>query len=227
MYRFFDILFSASALLLFLPLFLVIIIILRFTGEGEIFYLQDRIGKNGKVFKLFKFATMLKNSPKLGSGSITLKNDPRVLVFGFFLRKTKINELLQLINVLLGQMSLVGPRPMTYETFNAYVESQKTIISSVSPGLSGIGSLVFRDEENLLSDSITLDPIEFYRNIIAPYKAKLEISFIENKSLLNYFIVIFLTILILIRPNYAIIWKFFPFLPLPPEEIKKHLGLLE
>ena len=104
MIRFFDVLISAITLLLLLPLFLLIVILLRFTGEGEIFFLQERIGKDGKKFELFKFATMLKNSPDIGTGTVTMKNDPRVLPLGRFLRKTKINELPQLLNILFGTM---------------------------------------------------------------------------------------------------------------------------
>ena len=86
-------------------------IVLRLTGEGEVFFLQERVGKDGKPFKLYKFATMLKNSPNMGTGTVTLKHDPRVLPVGRFLRKTKINELPQLLNILIGDMSVVGPRP--------------------------------------------------------------------------------------------------------------------
>ena len=113
MERFFDILFSGIAILILSPLFIVVILILRFTGEGEIFFLQDRIGKGGNKFKLFKFVTMIKNSPDMGTGTITIKNDPRILPFGKFLRKTKINELPQLLNIFFGDMCIIGPRPLT------------------------------------------------------------------------------------------------------------------
>ena len=147
MQRFFDILFSLISLLFFSPLFFIIIIILKLTGEGEIFFLQKRSGKDEKEFKIIKFATMLKNSPYLGAKDITLKDDPRVLKFGKFLRKTKINELPQLINILIGDMSVVGPRPLTKEQFSNYDVNSKKLISSIEPGLTGIGSVVFRDEE--------------------------------------------------------------------------------
>ena len=102
--RLFDIFFSLLALLFLLPLFAPIVLILRFTGEREIFYRQERIGRHGTPFALLKFATMLRNSPTIGAGEITVKNDPRVLPFGRFLRKTKINELPQLFNILLGHI---------------------------------------------------------------------------------------------------------------------------
>ena len=109
MERFFDIFFSGLALLVLSPLLVPIVLILRFSGEGEIFFLQERIGKGGQVFKLFKFATMLKDSPNIGTGTVTMKGDPRVLPVGKFLRKTKINELPQLLNIFFGDTSVIGP----------------------------------------------------------------------------------------------------------------------
>jgi lipopolysaccharide/colanic/teichoic acid biosynthesis glycosyltransferase len=117
MLRVLDFGFSAIALLVLMPLLLPVCILLRFTGEGEVFYAQTRIGLNGKTFKLLKFATMLKNSPQIGAGAITVTNDPRVLPIGRFLRKTKINELPQILNILLGDMSIVGPRPLMPQQF--------------------------------------------------------------------------------------------------------------
>ena len=117
MERFFDIFFSGLALLFLSPLLVPIFIILKFSGEGEVFFLQERIGKGGDVFKLFKFATMLKDSPNIGTGTVTMKGDPRVLPVGKFLRKTKINELPQLLNIFFGDMSVIGPRPLTPKTF--------------------------------------------------------------------------------------------------------------
>ena len=142
--RFFDVLFSAMALLLLSPLLVPIVITLRLTGEGEVFFLQERIGKGGKNFKLFKFATMLKNSPNIGTGTVTMRGDPRVLPVGSFLRKTKINELPQLLNIFFGDMSVIGPRPLTTQTFGAYSESTQGLITQVRPGLSGVGSIIFR-----------------------------------------------------------------------------------
>ena len=118
--RFFDILFSGVALLLLFPFFVLLVIVLTLTGEGEVFFLQERIGKGGGKFKLFKFATMLKNSPNIGTGTVTMKDDPRVLPVGTFLRKTKINELPQLLNIFFGDMSFIGPRPLTPQNFRKY-----------------------------------------------------------------------------------------------------------
>jgi lipopolysaccharide/colanic/teichoic acid biosynthesis glycosyltransferase len=183
--RVFDIFFSLIALVGLLPLFIPVIIILRFTGEHEIFFLQERVGKDGKMFKLIKFATMLKDSPNIGTGTVTVKDDPRILPFGRILRKTKINELPQLFNVLKGDMSFVGPRPQPIRCFNAFPEYLQKEIIKVKPGLSGIGSIVFRNEEELL-DSAVGNRVEFYDKVIAPYKGELE-NFVNNRSIKNSF----------------------------------------
>ena len=222
MQRFFDIVFSSIALLVVLPLFIILIILLRFTGEGEIFFMQDRIGQNGVIFKLFKFATMLKDSPQTGTGTVTLKNDPRILPLGKFLRKTKLNELPQLINILIGNMSVVGPRPQTRRCFLAFPKATQDTIIQVRPGLSGIGSIVFRDEEEILSDNTM--SIGFYDNIIAPYKGDLEIWYVAHQGINTYFKIIFLTIWVIIFPSSGVVWKAFADLPPPPEVLRKILN---
>jgi len=213
MFRFFDLLLSSSALVFLSPLFVPIMLILRLTGEGEVFYLQERVGKGGRTFHLFKFATMLKNSPSIGTGTITIIDDPRILPFGKFLRKTKINELPQLLNVLYGDMSLIGPRPLTEETFSAYPPESKIQIQLVRPGLSGIGSIIFRNEEELLSNS--KDAKGLYFKEIAPFKGQLESWFVKNYSIKIYFLLILLTIVVVIFPRTNIVWKIFPSLPIP------------
>ena len=149
MQRFIDILLSSIALLLLLPLLAPVCVILRLTGEGEVFYFQERIGMNGNAFKIVKFATMLKNSPNIGAGTVTLKNDDRVLPVGKFLRKTKVNELPQLINILVGHMSLIGPRPLTLQTFLAYSKSTQNIIKQVRPGYQVSAPLFFEMKSKL------------------------------------------------------------------------------
>ena len=150
MKRFLDIVLSFLALVVLTPFLLPIIIILRLTGEREVFYIQERVGREGNSFGLYKFATMLKNSPNIGAGEITVSGDPRVLPFGKFLRKTKLNELPQLWNIFIGDMSIIGPRPQTERCFDAFPEESQAIITLVKPGLSGIGSIVFRDEEEMM-----------------------------------------------------------------------------
>ena len=210
------------ALLLLLPFLVPISLILKLTGEGEIFFLQNRIGKEGKEFKLYKFATMLKNSPSIGTGTVTMKDDPRILKVGKFLRKTKINELPQLINILLGDMSIVGPRPLTLETFRSYSTNTQEVIKRVRPGLSGIGSIIFRNEEEIMQGASA--SINYYQNTIAPYKGLLEEWFVENKSLNVYFISIFLTIWAIIFPKTQIAWMIFKDLPVPPKTLSEKIN---
>jgi lipopolysaccharide/colanic/teichoic acid biosynthesis glycosyltransferase len=219
--RLLDILLSATALVLLLPLFLLVALILRVTGEGEVFFLQKRVGKDGNLFNLLKFATMLKDSPSLGSGTVTLKNDPRVLPFGKFLRKTKINELPQLINILIGDMSVVGPRPQTPRCFEVFPKDLQSIISSIRPGLSGLGPIVFRDEENILSENGK--SVDFYDLVIAPYKGAVESYFVSINSVITYFKIIFITIWVVLVPHSRIVWKVFPNLPTPPELLRNKI----
>ena len=203
MQRFFDVLLATISLVLISPFFIVIVLILKFTGEGEIFYLQNRVGKLGKHFKVFKFATMLKNSSHLGTGTITVQHDPRILPFGKFLRDTKINELPQLLNVLLGNMSLIGPRPQAEKNFSLFSSTAKEHIIQVIPGLSGIGSIFFRNEEELLHNAHE-DKEKFYKEIIMPYKGDLEIWYVKNRTMLLYFKLILLTLIILVKPTFQI-----------------------
>ena len=217
MQRFFDILFSGLALLVLAPLLLPIALLLRLTGEGEVFYIQQRVGADGRMFGLLKFATMLKNSASIGTGTVTVKNDPRVLPMGKFLRKTKINELPQLINILVGDMSVVGPRPQAQRCFDAFPKDVQREIVKVKPGLSGVGSIFFRDEEDLLHE--VANPTEFYDQIIAPYKGALEKWYVQNASLKNYFLVIFVTAWVVLFPKSRIAWSVFEGLPHPPREL--------
>ena len=220
MVRFFDIFFATIAILLLSPLLIPVMMILRFTGEGEIFFSQERNGRYGNSFKLLKFATMLKNSPNMFTGTITTKNDPRILPFGKFLRKSKINELPQLLNILRGDMSIVGPRPLTLQTFSSYSGSIQATVASVRPGLTGIGSIVFRNEEDILQGEHA--NAEFYNNIIAPYKGQLEEWFVQNNNLYNYFIIILCTAAVVIVPKSQIIWSVFSDLPKPPKQLSRY-----
>lgn len=192
MKRLLDIILAGSGLLIFAPFGLVISLVLRMSGEGEVFYRQTRIGKGGKSFGLLKFATMLKNSPNIGSGNITVGNDPRVLPIGRFLRKSKLNEVPQLWNILIGDMSVVGPRPLTKDTYEMIPETIRDQIKDLTPGLTGAGSLIFRDEERYIAERPN-DFREFYKEEIAPFKGKLEVWYKERKSLTLDMKIIFLT----------------------------------
>lgn len=221
MQRVLDILFSLIALLVLSPLLVPIAIVLRITGEGEIFFVQRRVGLGGRMFGLYKFATMLKDSPNMGTGTITVRDDPRVLPIGKFLRSTKINELPQLLNVLKGDMSLVGPRPLTKRTFDAYPHSAQRVVVQVRPGLSGIGSIIFRAEETLLHGHS--DPARFYDQVIAPYKGALEEWYVANQGLRTYLLGIGLTVWVVMMPKSAVTWTAFKTLPRPPAELSAAL----
>lgn len=210
--RFFDVLVSLLVIIILSPLLIPIIIGLKLTGEGYIFYYQKRIGYRNKYFNIIKFATMLKNSPNIGTGLITLRNDPRVTPMGGFLRKTKINELPQVFNVLLGDMSIVGPRPLVDKTFNAYPEDIRYKVYNCKPGITGIGSVVFRDEEELMSKT-TMPPAEFYDKHIAPYKGELELWYQQKQSFWVDLMIIFLTVWVVIFPKSKLMYKVFKDLP--------------
>ncbi len=210
--RLFDIISSSIALILLIPFFVPIMILLKLTGEGEIFYLQKRIGYKNTYFDIIKFATMLKNSLNMGSGSITLRNDPRVTPMGKFLRKTKINELPQILNVFLGSMSVVGPRPLVDKTFNAYTKEVQSRIYNSKPGITGIGSIIFRDEEKLISES-KLDPHVFYQETIAPYKGALEMWYQSKKSFFLDITLIFLTVWVVLFSKSNLPYTLFKDLP--------------
>jgi lipopolysaccharide/colanic/teichoic acid biosynthesis glycosyltransferase len=208
--RFLDLIIALLALIILSPILIPVILILLFTGEKEIFYFQDRIGYHNRIFSIWKFATMLKNSPNIGTGEITLRNDPRVTEFGKILRMTKINELPQIINVLKGDMSIVGPRPLMSVSFNLYDESVRNRIYNVKPGITGIGSLIFRDEEKLVSEAA--DPRAMYIAIY-PYKASLEIWYQEHLSLYTDVMIIFLTAWSILFPKNNLVNKVFKDLP--------------
>ena len=215
--RFSDIIVSVIALILLIPFFIPIIITLKLSGEGEVFYFQQRIGLKNSTFQIWKFATMLKNSMNLGTGSITLQDDPRVTKLGIFLRKTKINELPQIINIFKGDISLVGPRPLVTKTFSAYNKNIQSKIYNVKPGLTGIGSIVFRDEESIISSLNNEDPHEFYKNIIAPYKGELEMWYQKNLSFIVDLKIIFLTAWVVLFPKSQLVFKLFKNLPIKPD----------
>jgi lipopolysaccharide/colanic/teichoic acid biosynthesis glycosyltransferase len=215
--RLFDILISAMAILVLSPLLVVVSLILKLTGEKEIFYEQARIGVDRRIFDIVKFATMVKNSPSLAGGTLTLQNDPRVLPVGRILRATKINELPQLINILKGDMSIVGPRPLVPEGEKNYSSEGSCVIRSVKPGLTGVGSLMLRDEEAYYAHRS--DAADFYISVISPFKESLELWYVGNQSFGLDLKIIVLTAMCVLQPNFSI-GAYFKGLPAMPNSMK-------
>jgi len=199
-----DLLLAVLALLALSPLLIAVAVILRFTNERKVLFRQPRIGQGNRPFLVWKFVTMRNDSEK--QGTITIKNDPRVLPFGRFLRKTKINELPQLLNVLRGEMTIVGPRPQTEECFGYFPEEVRRRVFLCKPGLTGIGSVVFRDEEEIMARSEG-GRAETYRRVMA-FKGALELWYLANRSAIVDIKIILLTAITVVRPhtNLASAW---------------------
>jgi lipopolysaccharide/colanic/teichoic acid biosynthesis glycosyltransferase len=210
--RFFDILFSILALIILLPVYIPIIILLLLTGEHEVFFKQQRVGYKNKMFGIYKFATMLKNSPNMGLGDVTVRKDPRITSVGRFLRQSKLNELPQLLNIVLGDMSFVGPRPLMKTGFDRYSEDLKEKVYNVHPGLTGIGSIIFRDEELIITQS-KLPPHETYKQLISPHKGALELWYQQHQNFYTDFMILFLTFWCVFFPGSKLVYKVFPSLP--------------
>ncbi|MDC2825189.1 sugar transferase [Rodentibacter pneumotropicus] len=195
MTRFFDFILSLIGLVVLAPIFFILAIWIKTDSAGPIFYKQIRVGKNGKDFSLFKFRSMVVDAEK--KGLITVGGrDPRITSSGYFIRKYKLDELPQLINVLIGDMSLVGPRPEVRKYVDLYSEEQQKILS-VQPGITDYASIEYMDENEILGKSD--DPEKTYIEEIMSEKIKYNMKYIQNKSLLEYFKIIFLTVLKIIR----------------------------
>jgi lipopolysaccharide/colanic/teichoic acid biosynthesis glycosyltransferase len=220
--RSFDILFSLLGLFILSPILIPILILLKLTGEGEVFYRQERIGYKNKPFGILKFATMLKDSANIGSGLVTTRNDTRITPMGKFLRMSKINELPQLWNVFAGDMSFVGPRPLPKSSVAKYSDDVQSILYDNRPGITGIGSLVFRDEEKLVSafkDKTGRDPLEYYRSYIYPYKGALETWYHQHISFKADIAILFLTFWSIVRSKSNLVYHWFKTLPKKPIEL--------
>lgn len=216
-----DFICTALGLILLTPFLAPVALFLRFTGEGEVLYLQERVGYLKKPFGIIKFATMLKDSANIGSKTITTRNDPRITRAGKILRMTKINELPQILNVIKGEMSLVGPRPLLPASFAKYTQEVQDIIAQQRPGITGIGSLVFRDEEKLVTHvkASGMDPLEYYKNHIYPYKGALEVWYAHNISFVTDTKILFLTFWYVVFSKSEAVFKIFKSLPPRPESL--------
>jgi lipopolysaccharide/colanic/teichoic acid biosynthesis glycosyltransferase len=179
--RLFDIVFALLGLVLTLPLFAVIAFLIKRDSEGPVFYRAPRVGKDGKPFKMLKFRTMVANADKIG-GPSTANDDPRITRVGRFLRRYKLDELPQLINVLKGEMSFVGPRPEVQQYVDMYTEEEKAILT-VKPGITDWASLWNSDEGAVLAGSP--DPEKAYLELIRPTKIKLQLEYVRKRSFLT------------------------------------------
>lgn len=225
MYKFFkriiDLIVAFCALVLLLPFFIFVAIVLMFTGEREVLFRQKRLGYKQKEFLVWKFATMLKNSETIGNKSMTLRNDPRVTRVGKVLRITKINELPQLLNVLFGQMSIVGPRPLMKVSFENYSTEHKKRVYNSKPGITGLASILLRDEEKLATDASLngINPRSFYKDTLYPYKGDLEMWYQDNKSNNVDILIILMTFWVLFFPTTNLPYILFKDLPPRPIEL--------
>jgi len=227
--RIFDIFVSGTALLVLSPILLVVIAILKFTGEREAFYFQERVGFLGKIIYVTKFVTMVKNAPNMGTQDITLKNDPRVLPIGKFLRKSKLNEVPQLWDVFVGTLSLVGWRPLMPKGFADYPQWVQEKIVNVKPGLTGIGSLVFRDEEAIIARAQEegRDLRQCYREDIMPFKGELESWYVDHTSLWTDLKIVLATAIAVLRPRWRGFWGWFAGIPKPKSPILREVLRVE
>ena len=195
MIRFFDFILSLVGLVVLAPIFIVLAIWIKIDSKGPVFYKQVRVGQNGIDFGLFKFRSMVVDADK--KGLITVGGrDPRITRSGYFIRKYKLDELPQLINVLVGDMSLVGPRPEVRKYVELYTDEQQKVLS-VKPGITDYASIEYMDENEILGKSN--DPEKTYIEEIMPEKIKYNMKYINNKNLFEYFKIIFLTVLKIVR----------------------------
>ena len=193
--RLLDIVLSLLGLLFLLPIFVILAVWIKFDSQGSIFFRQIRVGKEGRDFRIYKFRTMIVNAEKMGIITIG-ERDPRITNSGYFLRKYKLDELPQLINVLKGEMSFVGPRPEVRKYVEMYNQEQLKILT-VKPGITDYASIEYINEDEILGKS--LDPEKTYIEEIMPQKIKYNMKYINNKTVIEYFKIIFLTIIKIIK----------------------------
>ena len=193
--RLLDIVLSLLGLLFLLPIFVILAVWIKFDSQGSIFFRQIRVGKEGQDFRIYKFRTMIVNAEKMGIITIG-ERDPRITNSGYFLRKYKLDELPQLINVFKGEMSFVGPRPEVRKYVEMYNQEQLKILT-VKPGITDYASIEYINEDEILGKS--LDPERTYIEEIMPQKIKYNMKYINNKTVIEYFKIIFLTIIKIIK----------------------------
>lgn len=201
MKRVFDFILATIGLVIFSPILIPVMLLVYLQDRHNPFYIASRVGKNEKLFKMYKLRSMIINADKSGVDS-TAANDKRITAVGKFIRKYKLDEITQLINVFLGDMSLVGPRPNVKRETDLYTNQEKLLLS-VKPGITDFASIVFSDEGDILKDHI--DPDIAYNQLIRPGKSLLGIFYINNSNLLLDFQLILLTALAIVSKKSALI----------------------
>lgn len=194
--RFFDVLISLAFLIVFSPVLLIIALLIKLTSKGPIIFTQKRVGKNNTDFTIYKFRTMQVNAPK-GISLTVGARDKRITSIGFFLRKFKLDELPQLVNVLKGDMSIVGPRPEVRRYVDMY-KPEDMFVLNVRPGITDYASIAYKNENELLATAE--NPEKFYIEEIMPAKIRLNKDYIYNKGLKSYFFIIFRTVFTVFNP---------------------------
>ncbi len=195
MKRLLDIIASFIGLVILLPFLVIIALLIKISSKGNVFYRQVRVGKGNIDFKIYKFRTMHANADKKGLLTVGGR-DPRVTKIGYYLRKYKLDELPQLINVLLGDMSFVGPRPEVRKYVDLYTEAQKEVLK-VRPGITDLASIEFKNENEILSKQT--NPHQYYIEVIMPHKLEINLRYLKNRSVLKDIGVIFKTFLAILR----------------------------
>ena len=221
--RFSDIIFSIFGIIITGPIMLFTIIILYLTGEKKPVFNQLRVGKNKQLFRLYKLRTMNSNGA-INSGPITLHNDDRITFLGKFLRWSKIDEFPQFFNVLNGDLSFVGPRPLMPETFYKYKKTTQKKIASIRPGITGAGSVIFRNESFILKTVSQEKQESFYIQNILPYKGQLEEWYIENNSFIMDLKLLIFSVLVIVYSGTKRLNSFFREIPLS-KDLDTHLKM--
>ena len=225
--RLLEIVISGAILVVGFPPLAVIAILLKVTGEGEMFFFQERVGKSGKIIFVSKFATMLKASPELATRDITVENDPRILPIGRFLRKAKLNEFPQLWDVFVGKLALVGWRPLMPTGFANYPMDVQQKLLSIKPGLTGLGSLFFRNEESIVAKAQLkgLDLHRVYKEDIMPFKGALECWYVDNHNIWIDAKIVIATAVVVLIPRWKGYRNWFRKLPTPESAlVREHLA---
>ena len=205
--RFCDIVFALMGLLVTSPIVLTVIILKKLAGEQEIFYIKGRVGKGGRLFPFIKLSSMIPAKKGEKTSSLTLSNDSRITPLGHFIRKTKIDEFPQFVNIIRGELSFVGPRALMPKIHKDYTKSVKTELSKIRPGVTGLATVVFRNEAQLLADSNYTDELKFYKEVIGPAKGAIEMIYTQKQSFILDLTILLLTVWQIFRPQSILGYK--------------------